>query len=640
MASAQDEPPDTLQLDAVQVLSELMQTRSDRVIGALSLVSPEAIRHQNELHPAEYLHRIPGVSLQQGTLTTSRLVIRGLGSRAPYATNRIRMYLGDIPVTDGNGETTMADLQSADIRYMEVLRGPSSAVFGPGLAGVIRLVPRWPEPDSSGIRLHTSIGSFGRVHASAEPWFSAGKWDMRAALSGLRMEGYRENSAVDMKNLSLLSRYRGERSTLFVLVQAADVTGEIPSSLNETDFLTQPRAAAPNWLAVNGFESYRRLRTGLSLHQHWLPWLFSKSVLFGSWYDLLESRPFNILEMNSLSAGFRQEFRADLPQLTIRTGVEARLENTQSATFVTQQGVQGDFLQSDRFEHREWNGFGLFRYVWQDRWSLEGGFNLGLSNHLPRPVLSPRLGLGYAGFSKTFVYLSVGHGFSVPTFEESLLADGRINPDIRPEQGWSTDLGIRGSVNGTRLSYDLALYHIRIKDLIVTRRLAEDQFFGVNAGQTRHSGLEAAVGWKVQWFEVQAGGYAGRFVFKEFEQDGQRFDGHVLPGVPSSSAHFRIDARPGKPADGWLEARVMGRQYLTDDNSLSYPAHFVVNAGISRAIFLGRLSLRMYLGVKNILDARYPSMVLVNAPAFGGSAPRYYYPAAARNFFIGLVADL
>ena len=48
---------------------------------------------------AATLNTIPGITMQTGTYLTSRIVIRGMGSRTPYNTNRIRSYLNEIPLT-------------------------------------------------------------------------------------------------------------------------------------------------------------------------------------------------------------------------------------------------------------------------------------------------------------------------------------------------------------------------------------------------------------------------------------------------------------------------------------------------------------------------------------------------------------
>ena len=46
--------------------------------------------------------------------------------------------------------------------------------------------------------------------------------------------------------------------------------------------------------------------------------------------------------------------------------------------------------------------------------------------------------------------------------------------------------------------------------------------------------------------------------------------------------------------------------------------------------------MKFYGGIRNLFDAHYASMILINAPSFGGQPPRYYYPGTPRYFYLGL----
>ena len=58
-------------------------------------------------------------------------------------------------------------------------------------------------------------------------------------------------------------------------------------------------------------------------------------------------------------------------------------------------------------------------------------------------IASPRLGLNYTLSKNHIVFGSVGHGFSQPSFEESLMPDGSFNHFIKPEEGTGIELGYR-----------------------------------------------------------------------------------------------------------------------------------------------------------------------------------------------------
>ena len=53
-----------------------------------------------------------------------------------------------------------------------------------------------------------------------------------------------------------------------------------------------------------------------------------------------------------------------------------------------------------------------------------------------------------------------------------------------------------------------------------------------------------------------------------------------------------------------------------------------------------RFKFELKAGIQNIFDVHYASMLAVNAPAFGGNNPRYYYPGNPRNYFVSVLIGL
>src|SRR6056297_3165886 len=108
----------------------------------VNLITPRQLEIGDAFTPVEALNLVPGVLMHHGTLNTNRLTIRGIGSRTPYATNKIKAYFGEIPLTSGDGETTLEDLENTSISRIEIIKGPSSSLFGAGLGGVILFHPK------------------------------------------------------------------------------------------------------------------------------------------------------------------------------------------------------------------------------------------------------------------------------------------------------------------------------------------------------------------------------------------------------------------------------------------------------------------------------------------------------------------
>jgi iron complex outermembrane receptor protein len=444
-----------------------------------------------------------------------------------------------------------------------------------------------------------------------------------------------------------------------VLLNIIDLKAHIPSSLNEEAFLNNPGSAAGNWNAIKGYEKYRKYLAGISLSNDFGTSLRMKTVFFVGGKDLYESRPFNILEDNTTNFGLRSRLEFETQGLKAILGIELLSEHIDWSTFETLQGEQGALLDAIRENRFYTNLFNLYQWKVSDRFRVEAGANLAFirfrlleSNNPGYPegsfsypaVFSPRLGVNYLLGQHLTLFSAVGHGFSTPSFEETLLPEGIRNNQLRPEKGWNLELGVRGDVWDKRFRYDITGYMLFVKDLLVIKRISEDIFTGINAGQSFHVGLESMINWYILRGRRQGTGlhlvhsfqYSGnRFV--DFVDDGTDFSGNKLPGIPDYKNDLRLRWLTGINIQTGMAWQMVGKQYLADDNEGIYQSYQTLNWNISYGRDLSaNFGFSLSLGINNMLDQSYASMILINAPSFGGSPPRYYYPGMPRNFYLTL----
>jgi len=124
--------------------------------------------------------------------------------------------------------------------------------------------------------------------------------------------------------------------------------------------------------------------------------------------------------------------------------------------------------------------------------------------------------------------------------------------------------------------------------------------------------------------------------FTDFVDDGISYTGNKLPGIPSQLLNAILSAR-WKPLELKLHYQYSGSQWMDDLNSQKYDGHQLLHlqAGWNIRISGGDFRIRINGGVRNLFNTRYASMILVNAPSFGGRAPRYYYPGLPRQYHLG-----
>ena len=135
---------------------------------AVSTIHPRALTGRDlALTPSDALNRVPGITAQAGALGTHRIVVRGQGARAPFTSNRVRAYLGAIPLTDAEGNTDLEDVDLAVLSRIDVVRGPAATAYGAGMGGVILMAPDFDVPQGFAARADALAGRFGTYRLGA-----------------------------------------------------------------------------------------------------------------------------------------------------------------------------------------------------------------------------------------------------------------------------------------------------------------------------------------------------------------------------------------------------------------------------------------------------------------------------------------
>ena len=645
-----------------------------RATASINIISSEDIQRSNNIDFAPILNRTPGVFMQSGALNTNRITIRGIGSRNLFGTSKIRAYFKDIPLTNGSGETTIEDFELASISRFEIIKGAASSIYGAGLGGVINMTHQNAFLNQSDLNSEFSMGSFGLMKGIVNLNHGSGKNSFRAVYSNTHSDGYRENNEYNRQTFTVNSNhFLGEKDELSFLLSYVDLKAFIPSSIDETTYLNSPKSAAFTWKQSQGFEDSERGVFGVSWNHDYNLNLKQATSVFTSFRNAYEPRPFNILKENTFGFGIRSRFlgNTQLDGKTINWTIGGELfrdtykygtfENLYQDFPVGTGSVEGEQLSDFKEKRNYYNVFAEVDYEFSKKTTGSIGLNLNETSYVLvdrfqvsatnpdqsgqfkfKTILSPKFGLSHLFSKNISVFSSVSHGFSPISLQETLLPDGQINTNLKPETGWNFEVGTRGSVFNNRLQFNLAVYRLDIKNLLVSRRTAQDEFIGINAGRTEHNGLEIALNYK--WLENKNLSLSSfinytlnNFIFKEFIDDTNDFSGNDLTGVPSDIFNAGIDFDSTWGLYGNVNFQYVGSMPITDANSLYSDSYKLTNFKIGYNVNLNKkLKLNTFLGVNNIFGETYASQILINTSGFGGSDPRYYYPGNPLNYFTGI----
>lgn len=646
--------PEYIEIQEVKVHAFNSEKRLADTPGSIALITSQQLMSEPAFTLAPTVNNVPGVWMQSGSMNTNRLTIRGIGSRSPYGSNKIRAYYGDIPLTNGVGETTLEDLDLEQISNIEIIKGPSSGFYGSGLGGVLLFNPE--KPLKSEVDQQVSVGSFQTVKSTTKLTLAGKDAGHSLVYSFLHSNGYRENNETNRHNVTWTSTVTKKNTKVDLLGMFIKMDAYIPSSVDLKTFQETPQKAASNWLATRGYEDYTTAFAGVSVQQTFNKGWQLKVGTFGHYNKNNELRPFNILQENNHYLGFRSvlEKKYTLGKTTARLllGDEFFAENYLWQTLQNNNRVAGDLLSDNRELRRYNNLFFLADFNIRDKFLISASINRNQTvydykdlfladgdqsgNRHFNPVVSPRLAATWVASERFRLYSVVSHGFSPPTLEETLMPNGQRNPSIKPETGWNFEVGTKSTLfNSVYLG--LSAYYMKIKNLLVARRTAEDAYMGINAGSTSHPGLEFKLDYKFlnsqqisAWVRMNAS--LTDYRFARFIDNGNDYSGNKLTGSPSSTSNWMLEARHVKGFFLNLHFQTAGRIPVTDSNSVFTNAYSLFNlmAGYDKSF--NHLSVSLMSGVQNLFDARYASMVLINATAFGSQSPRYYYPGLPLNF--------
>lgn len=664
---------DTIALTEVKLQAIPIQTSIQNTAAAVSVISRNDLTKTDGVILTPVLNKIPGIYMQQGTMNTNRISIRGIGARTPYGTTKIKAYFEDIPLTSGEGETTIEDIDLESIGSIEIIKGPNSTSFGSGLGGVIHLLPRETTPESFG-KITTTYGSFGLIKQNVLAGYNSQKSNLFAGYSHLQNEGFRANSAYDRKSFNLHGKQQiSSKGNFTYLGIFTRLQAFIPSSISENDFLNHPEKAASTWAAAKGNETYDKFMIGLGYQHQFSEKWSAKTSVFSNFKKGNEDRPFDILKDQTNALGFRANLNYKntlfyLP-FEVSLGTEFLAEKYDFSLFRNnyqsqpgQGSIKGEEFSAINQNRKYINYFLELHLALSKVLFLESGLALNSTQYTQETLIpansvnlntpssfgsiwSPRLGLSYKMAKDKNAYAAVSKGFSTPSVAETLTPEGTINTSLKPEIGWNYELGFKGNWGNRALYTEIALYYTPINNLLVARRTANDQYVGINAGQTSHKGIEYLVNYKgitaSKWQLIPyLSGTINHFKFENFIDGDNDYSGNTLTGVPKMQWNLGVDFSGFDGLSINVSYRNTGKIPMNDANSKYTDAYQLLDIKSAYTFNVYKcLKVELNAGINNGLNRHYAASILPNAVGFGNAPARFYYPGNPRNFYGGFAVS-
>ena len=649
-------------LEPITVTSPRLERDLQETPAAVGFVDEDEIQQgRQQLQLDESLNRLPGVFFQNryNFAQNLRLSIRGFGARAPFGVRGIRILVDGIPETlpDGQSQVDAIDLESAE--RVEVIRGPSSALYGNAAGGVVdvRTKDGPAEPD---VELRGTVGSHDFQRYGVMGGGQFGPWNAHVSAWDLQYEGYREHSRTEKSLVNAKVRYDFDptRSLTTVFTALDQPVGQDPAGLSRAaarEDRRQARAIATN---LDSGQQVEQQRIGLIYRDGGsLPGEFTARTFYTN-RDFRQQLPFpgpSLIEFDRDFFGAGTDYtdrfsflgmptlytvgveaarqRDDRQRYTVNPAGEQTGQTQDSIETATSVGVyaQTDITLTERTDLTLGGRYDRVGFRIEDRQQARAA-----SGTRDFDEFSAVAGLGYELTADHRLYANVANSFETPTFTEfydPASPEEGFDPGLDPQRATNVEIGIKGFL-GERAQYDLAVFRVDTRDeIVVTGSLDNANEFG-NAGRTRREGLELGV----EYFFLPelsfTGAYtASRFRYRDFEDDGEQFDGNRLPGLPDHQLFGELAWRDPGGVYAIVDGLIVGRVYADSGNEDRVSGYGIVNARIGTRQTSRNLDLETFLGVNNVTNKEYFSNVRIN-----DDNRNYFEPAPERNFVAGVRA--
>lgn len=657
-AGAQDT---ATELEPITVDSSRIERAWQDTPAALGLVDTEdAQQGRQHLQLDESMARIPGVFLQNryNFAQDLRISIRGFGARSAFGIRGVKLLVDGIPetVVDGQAQTDVVDLTA--VEQIEVIRGPSSALYGNATGGVID-IETFDPPAYPVRRLRLDYGSFDYHRESVQAGNQHESWGYFLSAQNLGYNGFREHNEADKKllngkfNLRLL-----DDATLQTVVRVLHAPGtEDPGALTRAEAEADRSRARQANLDLDSRQNASQQTLGLLFDNPLGDDRSLRARLFYTNRDFIQYLPFGgggvvTYDRAFFGGGLQLTQRGELLGMAsdFTAGVDIEKQHDDRQRFDNVAGEKGQLTFDQLEEARSIGVFAQNVLALTDRLSLTTGLRYDDiefqvddrytqggdpddSGERSFSEVSGTVGTTYEIAPNQNLYATVGTAFETPTFTEFADPDGTggFNPDIQPQEAVNYEIGARGFW-GTRLRYEVALFRVDVDDELVVFESAGGRDFYENSGESRRQGLETQLVWDITDRLSATGAFTySDFTFEQFSNAGGSFGGERIPGIPESQFFGELAYRAPGAGFAILDFQIYDELYADNANTEKVAGYAVVNGRVGIEDRLWQRPLTLYLGVNNLLDQDYFSNVRINA--FGG---RYYETAPGRNAYVGL----
>jgi outer membrane receptor for ferrienterochelin and colicins len=615
----------------------------------MSVITAKQIKQMGFRTLIDVLRMVPGFYISMDETGEREIAVRGI---LDDASQKIKVLIDGHSINDvwrGGAMWNFDDLPVENIRKIEIIRGPGSALYGQNaFLAVIDIITKGTE-DIDGFQVTTSGGSFStqnynllfgrelgglKISGFLDYFDTQGfskkiEQDVLFPAAASRSPGQSQNRKektdlnlrLSYNNLEVKAKYMKKRRKDYIGVgDALNEESILRDTYMFTEFtyklsLSEKLNMTPKvYYDQYNYDPFFEQRPDGHLGVY--PEGIKGQLRFKQRTIGFENQVnYKLFEGNELTFGLQYEW---IHQHDIKYGKNSHPITNANLTTVT------DFTHDLPFTRKATRH--IYAFYLQDEWNITKDIDLTIGVRHDRftrfeGTTNPRVGLIWRFIEDAHLKLLLATAFKAPSFQEMFLTNNSVkigNPSLDPEKintfeialGYHFTEHMRASIN---------YFYNRIRDKIILDTATPKQF--QNGGGSRIHGIEAE--WKA---DLGNDNYVfANYTFQDAEDTRDR---NRLPDVPVHNGNIGINSGFCKYTNANLTTHLSGPRPREDgDTRRDIPAQALVNMTLIGKNFIDNFEVRG--SVFNLFDKSYYDPAPQNTVSTD-------YPQQGRSFTIEL----
>jgi TonB-dependent siderophore receptor len=653
------------ELDEVVVTASRVEEKVKETPATTNVVSQHELENIKFRNPSEFLNRLPGIYTHdfggESELTSIRV--------PTHFVNGYTMVLVDgVPTTSyGSGSSgQITDMNDRDIERIEVVKGPSSALYGSNaIGGIINIITKDPSPEPE-MNFWAEYGEYEQYTGGVSASGSGQKVSYDLDVNYKNSEGWRDHSAIEKKvGTAKFQFVPTESSLLGVKFELLSTDNESAGSLDEAAFIEDwqhsyyagsiAKTTMDKYVGTITYDYFLQngeFRTVLNVRKidhTTLPHYNIRQLTYGpyprpyiGYYNDIQGLDTNLQMLYSRDMAFwRSKLIIGIDAEyggteTDQDELEVEIDDTDPILYTyTSYTVTGDskwldvttktaapYLQiaASPVERLRITAGGRYDSV---TYEVDDKLNSGMSGDKDFSKFSPKVGLTYEISRNLNTYASYSEGFVVPTTSQ-LFTSSNSNEELDPEKAKNYEIGFRSMFLDRKIDLDIAAYYMEIEDKIAQTDRRSKYY---NAAETSMKGIETVLVFRpVDMLSLTCAYTYARNKWETYIITTGDYSGNTQPRSPEHHFNIRLALMPFEGFEAELEVDKISSQYGDDANEVSYSRPTLVNLRTS----YDWNDWSFWAHVTNLTDEKYATYLS------GEEGDMGYYSGKPRTFFAGL----